>query len=313
MQTYKDLAQSHHFPFQAQPWWLDAVCGPGQWSAAVVIGNDDKPLAAMPYGKIGWKKMPIVRMPVFTTYFPIWLRETETLKRESAYHREAQALRLLVEQLPAPWIFDQQLDPDFSNGLPFYQQGFHLSTRYTYLIDDLLFPQHIFQEMEGNTRKNIRKAQRLTTINKQGSLEELYHLITLSFQRQGKKPPFSPKQLQIADACLAKRDMRFIYIASDGQNAHAGVYLVRDHKKTTLLLAGTHPQYRQSGALYFLLWEAIKDAAKYTPAFDFEGSMIPPIERVFRSFGARRVPYLRVIRYQNRLLAAAAALLGKNR
>jgi hypothetical protein len=309
MSLYHQLAQSHHFPFQAQPWWLDAVCGPDGWGAALAFDDNGAAIGTLPFPKNRYN----ARMPLFTAYFPVWVSDSASRKRERIYHRENLILQNLIGQLPKPWLLDMQFDPGFSNGLPFYEQGFHLSVRYTCLLEELGDIARISREMESATRNHIRRARDIVEIDKAGSLDVLYDLIGHSFGRQGKKTPFSMTQLATADACLAQRGMRSIYVASADGKPHAAVYLVRDLKKTTLLLSGTHPKYRQSGALYLLLWEAIKDAAKYTPTFDFEGSMIPPIERVFRSFGARRVPYLRVTRYQNRLLAAAAALLGKNR
>jgi hypothetical protein len=43
-----------------------------------------------------------------------------------------------------------------------------------------------------------------------------------------------------------------------------------------------------------LLWEAIKHARTVTRTFDFEGSMIEPIERFFRAFGGTLTSYLHV-------------------
>jgi len=50
-----------------------------------------------------------------------------------------------------------------------------------------------------------------------------------------------------------------------------------------------------------------------TDVFDFEGSMLPPVERYFRAFGARQTPYLRVSRTSRRGRAALAARAGWRR
>jgi len=60
------------------------------------------------------------------------------------------------------------------------------------------------------------------------------------------------------------------------------------------LLGGADPRLRSSGAQSLLFWEAIKLASRKNLKFDFEGSMIEPIERVFRAFGAVQVPYLQI-------------------
>ena len=58
-----------------------------------------------------------------------------------------------------------------------------------------------------------------------------------------------------------------------------------------------------------LIWEAIKHAvAQGSEVFDFEGSMIEPIEGAFRSFGARQVPYFAVQGSTSRYLRGLAAV-----
>ena len=43
------------------------------------------------------------------------------------------------------------------------------------------------------------------------------------------------------------------------------------------------------------MWEAIKFAKKLgIKYFDFEGSMVPQIERYFRGFGGKLTPYYRI-------------------
>ena len=56
------------------------------------------------------------------------------------------------------------------------------------------------------------------------------------------------------------------------------------------------------------LWEAILDASKYTKSFDFEGSMIEPIERFVRAFGATQRPYFQISRTPSRLIRMKEAL-----
>ena len=48
---------------------------------------------------------------------------------------------------------------------------------------------------------------------------------------------------------------------------------------------------RPAGANTLLYWEAIRLAAEVSRVFDFEGSMVEPIEHYFRGFGGRQTPY----------------------
>jgi hypothetical protein len=49
-------------------------------------------------------------------------------------------------------------------------------------------------------------------------------------------------------------------------------------------------RYNDSGAMSLLFWNAIKLASEKGLAFNFEGSMIPGVERFFRSFGGGLTP-----------------------
>jgi hypothetical protein len=51
-------------------------------------------------------------------------------------------------------------------------------------------------------------------------------------------------------------------------------------------------------------------ARAVTDVFDFEGSMLRPVERFFRAFGSRQTPYLRVSRARLHARAALALRAG---
>lgn len=312
-EIYASLALKESFPFHGQPWWLDAVCGPEGWGAAIAFDDDGSPIGALPFGKTLGKGFSLIRMPRFSSYHYIWLQDMNATRNVSKYHWEHRILNDLIGQIPKFWIVGQQYTPSFSNGLPFANAGFRLLVRYTYQIEPNHGIDQLWQNMESASRNLIRKAKGLVRISTDATPAELFGIIELSYTRKGKKCPFRFEDLLAIDALLEARNMRTIYKATDEEGKiHAASYVVWDTGMAHGLLSGLHPGFRQSGALYRIYWHAIKDAEKRNMGFDFEGSMHPPIERVFRSFGARRVPYLRVVRYRNRLFEAMAVLLGKN-
>ena len=56
------------------------------------------------------------------------------------------------------------------------------------------------------------------------------------------------------------------------------------------------------------MWHAIRFAASVSSRFDFEGSMLEPIERFFRSFGAQQLPYFKVTRTNSPFMRAFDAI-----
>jgi hypothetical protein len=96
------------------------------------------------------------------------------------------------------------------------------------------------------------------------------------------------------DKALSKRKAREIFFAVDSQGReHSALYLMWDNQSAYVHMVGEDYNLRSSGAGILLVWEAIKFTRETLGLnkFDFEGSMIEPIEEVRRSFGARQVPY----------------------
>ena len=59
------------------------------------------------------------------------------------------------------------------------------------------------------------------------------------------------------------------------------------------------------------MWHGIELASKLGLCFDFEGSMHEPIERFFRSFGGRQIPYFVISKTSSNPLPAAISLLRR--
>ncbi|MNZ86002.1 hypothetical protein D3C78_1048120 [compost metagenome] len=94
-----------------------------------------------------------------------------------------------------------------------------------------------------------------------------------------------------------------MFIAEDDQGRrHAGVYLIWDENSAYYLMGGGDPELRNSGATSLCMWEAIRFSATVTRRFDFEGSMLEPVEHFFRAFGAIQQPFSCASKTPSRLL-----------
>ncbi len=86
------------------------------------------------------------------------------------------------------------------------------------------------------------------------------------------------------------------------------MWIAWDDKRAYYLVGGYDHSAQSNNAVALAMWRAIQFAALNLklPEFDFEGSMIPPIERFFRKFGATLTPFYR-IRYRRVSLARRIA------
>jgi hypothetical protein len=110
------------------------------------------------------------------------------------------------------------------------------------------------------------------------------------------------------NSCKANNSRKIFYARDDQGTVHAAIYIVWDEISAYYLMGGTDQSYRNSGATSLCMWEAIKFASTVTERFDFEGSMIESVERFFRAFGARQIPYFQIRKVNSRLLKLMAAM-----
>lgn len=279
------------------------------WEVALVEKGGEV-IASMPYvtsKKYGFK---LISQPALTQTQGPWLRRTNA-KYAKRLSREKDLMEALIGQLPEYDHFAQNWDYLQTNWLPFYWKGFSQTTRYTYRIEHLDNSDEIWAGLQQNVRTDIKKAANRENLKIRDDLpiSDFYALNMMVFQRQGKSIPYSDAFVERIDKAAAAQGCRKIFIAEDDQGRHhAAVYLVWDRNSAYYLMGGSNPELRNSGATSLCMWEAIKFASTVTDAFDFEGSMLEPVERFFRSFGAAQTPYHSVSHTPSKLLQAASTI-----
>jgi lipid II:glycine glycyltransferase (peptidoglycan interpeptide bridge formation enzyme) len=207
----------------------------------------------------------------------------------------------LIERLPHYDYFHQRFHYSITNWLPFYWQGFDQTTRYTYVIESLDDLDRVWAQLHERVRRNIRKAEKQLAVRTDLDIERFLDINALSFKRQGLALPYSRETVRRLDTACAERQVRRISLAEDAQGRiHAAKYIVWDQNSGYYLMGGADPDLRSSGADTLLMWEAIRFCSTVTRKFDFEGSMIEPIERFFRAFGGDQRPYSRIVRLGRR-------------
>ena len=277
----------------SKSWWLDAVCGTQAWDVALVE-TGGVIVGSLPYYMNTRLGLNRIGMPPLTQTLGPWFAPHQA-KYTNQLSRQHKLMSELIGQLPPFGSFQQNFHYSISSWLPFYWQGFQQTTRYTYVIEDLSDLDAVWSETRQNIRTDIRKAQKKLGIRTDLSLDSFLSLSEMTFQRQGISLPYSRELVARLDRACVERNCRRIFFAEDSQGQlHAAIYLVWDEQSAYYLMGGADPELRNSGATSLVMWEAIQFAGTVTRSFDFEGSMIEPVERFFRSFGAQQRPYFQV-------------------
>jgi len=297
--------QEDTIPIFSRDWWLDAVCGDA-WDVCMVEQGGNV-IATMPYHFRKKYGQLIISHPPLTQTLGPWLNPSaegpaKRLKREKAIFTE------LIRQLPKFKHFRQNWHHSVTNWLPFYWKGFHQTTKYTYRLPELVDLDIIWSGFRENIKGDIRKAETRYSLQVRDdlSIEDFLDLNRQTFERQNIPLPYSREFVFKLDNSCRVNGVRKIFIAEDGiGQRHAAVYLVWDKRSAYYLMGGGNPKLRTSGATSLCMWEAIKFAATVTKSFDFEGSMIEPVEKFFRAFGAIQTPYFSIQKTPSKLFGIA--------
>ena len=278
-----------------QPWWLDAVA-PGQWDAVEIV-KAGKLVARLPYMKTKRMGFRLLGMPDYTQTLGYWIDETGA-KNAKKYARRKDLISELIEKLPKGYSVDLALDHTCDYLFPFRWNGFVLQMAYSYRIEDIHDIDLIWKGLADNIRTDIKKAQKIITIEDNHSIDDLILMQKKTFTRQGRNYNGREELLFRLDAALVEHNARKLLCAVDAEKRiHAAAYFVYDSNCCYYLIGGGDTELRNSGATSLLIWEGIKFASTVSKSFDFEGSMIEPIERFFRAFGGVPTPYWRVTKF----------------
>ena len=286
-------------PVFSQPWYLDACAEGGTWN--VVLAEDNgRVVAALPYFCKQKGPFRYVTMPPFVK----WLGPYLLPEFRGQLPKEHELLKQLLALLPEFAAFKQNFYPTATNWLPFYWEQYHQTTFYTYRLHRLRNLQGVEAGLGTGIRRDIRLARQKIRVVHDLPLDAFYRVNMLSFTRQSLPAPYSAAQFRRLDAALAAAGSRQLFFAVDEQGrVHSVAYLIWDTTTAYFLLAGDDPALRASGAGVLLAWECIRYASAVLnlDCFDFEGSMLPGVERIRVRFGAVQTPYFFIWKHNSRL------------
>lgn len=284
----KDLIPLFHLPF-----WLDIVCGPDNWDVLIIRGKDNQIEAVWPYYRSSKYGISKIGQGILTPYLgPIIKYPNNIQKRERIYSYEIKILEKCIESLPSYRLFKQGLHPSLKNWTPFYWKGFQQSTKYTYVIGNIKDREEIMADYKSSVKNQTRSAKEKYSIFNQDHVDTLYELNQKSYQRNNVNIGLSKEKIkQLYTGALQNESADIITIKDNKDRPICSCLIVYDKKKAYSLLIGVDKSLKPKGAVQWMLSEAIIKASEKVNYFDFEGSILPEVEPVFRAFGGERIPY----------------------
>ena len=311
-EKYHQLCNTQNsIPIFSQDWWLDIVCGNDKWDV-LLIEDKGHIKAAFP---IYIPYQGIISMPPMTqTMGPWFAPNSEDTKYTKALGKQQVLSKKLIDLLPPHSFFLQNFPHMITDWLPFYWAGYQQTTRYTYRLSEIKQKEKLWDNMASNIHRNIIKAKEKhrITVQKGISIEAFLRVQEQTFERQQITNKTDIKILtRLIQACRERNQGDLWGGYDEKRQLHSAVFIVWQDITACYLAGGGNPTLRNSGAHSLILWECICYVSQFIDTFDFEGSMIPGIERFFREFGAIQTPYFTITKGNLSLINRVRIKLGK--
>lgn len=238
--------------------------------------------------------LSIYRNPPFTPSIGPFIK-IDNVKPVSIMHCWKDVLACLAEFLSNRYsIITISLDRNISDMQPFIWKKFKVVPGYTYLIPLGSSLDKIWNNLSNERRKNINKARNDGLyVNKTTNYEIIKTLYSKTFLRQDKKINELYVNKILFD--FANNQNSFAFVTYRDKDPIACSFCIHDRYTAYYLIGGYDTEKKHHGAGTLSMWEAIKYAQGLGLGyFDFEGSMVPQIERYFREFGGHLIPYFTI-------------------
>lgn len=287
-------------PVFSMYWWLDAVCGDKNWDV-ILVEKNGQILASFPYYTFCSLGMKYIGMPILTQKLGVYLKYPEGQTEASRLSYEKEVFDEIILKLPQYDFFSVQFDYKYQNWLPFYWRGFKQTTKYSYVIDEILDIDQVYKKFDHSKRKNIRKAQKEVEVFFDISSYDFYENHKMTLLKQGKKISYSYDVFhKIYDSAYKYNQGRTIYCKDKEGHIHAALFVIWDRFSAYDLISTIDPDYRSSGGATLLVYEIIKMLSGAVEVFDFEGSMVRGVEESFRKFGTKQKSYFHITKQNSK-------------
>lgn len=266
----------------------DAADGVEQF---VLVADDGQWMGGFQLRKLKLKGVPALAVPLWHPHCGLFIKPAEggTYALQTRNKRVMEAVatylntrseKIISVPFPPVWI-DMQ---------PLIWSDFRCTIKYTYRLslNETAEPSALFS---AKTRNSVKKAEKDgVTVATSGSVDDLLQCVAKTADEKGFK---------LDDAALTRLvnalqpSSGTVFTAHSPKNELlAAALMVRDADTAYYLLGGVDRKQSSQGALNAVIAAGINWAKTAgCSVFDFEGSMLPEVERVFRGFGGDLTPF----------------------
>lgn len=257
-----------------------------------IFDNDQKLVAVFYLFKTRMMGLTYYKNPPYTPHIGLCYKNKAANKANAlAFDKNLLAeLADFIRSL-SPGLLTVALPATVIDAQPFIWKKFKVVPNYTYHLDLTLSADQLLQNMASDKRNSLKKAEKDGIQTKRCQEKNVVEQLILK--------TFSRKQKAV-DAAFVKKILHqfsteensFAFVSYLHEQPISSAFCLVDRNTCYYLLGGYDSGNKHQGAGVSTIWHAIQYAKqKGLQTFDFEGSMLPEVEKFFRGFGGDLVPY----------------------
>jgi lipid II:glycine glycyltransferase (peptidoglycan interpeptide bridge formation enzyme) len=183
---------------------------------------------------------------------------------------------------------------EFSDMQEYFWREFKVIPHYTYRLSLRFSEKDLFLNMSAEKRKSIRKAEKDNiTARLENNAETIINLVKKTFHRKNKR--FNLNLASKIITSFLSNGKGYAFVSSHNGKDISCNFCIHDKHTAFYLFGGYDAESKHHGAGVLSMWECIKHAKKLNlSVYDFEGSMLPEVEKYFRDFGGDLIPYFTI-------------------
>lgn len=257
-----------------------------------IFDKDQKLIAAFYLYKTKMFGLTYYKNPPYTPHIG-WCYKNKASNKANALTFDKNLIAELADFINSlkAGLYTLAMPYTLNDAQPFVWKKFKTVPNYTYHLDLGLSTEELLQNMSADKRNSLKKAEKdgiKTTLVE--DYIEVERLILKTFSRKQKSIDEAFVKKILHD--FAKSENSFAFVSSLNGIPISTAFCIFDKTTCYYLLGGYDNENKHQGAGVSSIWNAIQHAkGKGLTAFDFEGSMLPEVEKFFRGFGGDLIPY----------------------
>lgn len=289
-----------------EDWWLKAATN-DNWDE-VLVRAEGKIVGRLPFVVNNIRgRRTMCQMPNLTHFLGPGFNEGNGSECNRALKRDM-IIRQLVEKLPGTSGFYQKMHRGIKDVISFQQLGFQSSVEFTYEIHPKPM-EDLWRSMRDKTRNVIRRASEQLIATQDVDPTEFLTAYNQNLADRGINSTYEFKcAIDVCEEAILRGRGKILSVRNKFGMIDAAIFYIWDDNSAYYFMS-TRSIDAHNGAIAFLIWEAILDAASRNILFDFDGLGTNGSNLFYVGFGGQVAPRYTV--HRANLAHAAVELVGR--